>query len=280
MNNAIDSIKKRYSVRTYSPETIEKDKLKALGDSFTESAKGPFGNSVRFQMIDVSGNNGKELKKFISYGNVRGARTIIAGAVVNGEKCMEDFGYCMEKVVLAATAMGLGTVWLGGSPNRTSLASEMNTAPEELIPAITPIGYAAEKRTMIDILTRTVAGSKHRKNFGQLFFDGAVDVPLDKTACGKYSEVLEAVRLAPSASNKQPWRILKEMGKNNYHFYLDENKAYNNIVKDIHMQDNDMGIAMCHFEMAARELGLEGSWQDRRPSLDAGGLVYIISWIG
>jgi hypothetical protein len=41
-----------------------------------------------------------------------------------------------------------------------------------------------------------------------------------------------------------------------------------------------MGIAMCHFELAARELGLEGSWLAENPNLEAGELVYIVSWKG
>lgn len=35
-------------------------------------------------------------------------------------------------------------------------------------------------------------------------------MPLEKEEAGNYEAALEMVRIAPSASNKQPWRILKK----------------------------------------------------------------------
>jgi hypothetical protein len=149
----------------------------------------------------------------------------------------------------------------------------------EVLPAITPIGYPSENRSMMDRVIRTMSGGKKRKDFEQLFFSDSLSFPLTKEACGKYGEVLEAVRWAPSASNKQPWRIIKESSRNIFHFYLNENTIYNSAIKDIKIQNIDMGIAMCHFEVASKALDLSGSWHIRKPSLDAGNLVYITSWI-
>jgi len=39
-----------------------------------------------------------------------------------------------------------------------------------------------------------------------------------------------------------------------------------------------MGIALCHFELAARELSIAGNWQQVKPSLDAGTWEYVVSW--
>lgn len=91
------------------------------------------------------------------------------------------------------------------------------------------------------------------------------------------------VRLAPSASNKQPWRIVKETGRDVFHSYLKENPIYNRILGEIKIQNLDLGIAMCHFELAARELGLKGSWEiTGGTKLETKGneLKYIVSWIG
>lgn len=46
------------------------------------------------------------------------------------------------------------------------------------------------------------------------------------------------------------------------------------------MQNIDMGIAMCHFELSARELGLNGDWQVSDPLMQTGDTEYIVSWIG
>jgi len=59
------------------------------------------------------------------------------------------------------------------------------------------------------------------------------------------------VRIAPSASNKQPWRIVKIEGA--WHFFLERTKGYGDgiifkLLKLADIQRLDMGIAMCHFE--------------------------------
>jgi hypothetical protein len=41
-----------------------------------------------------------------------------------------------------------------------------------------------------------------------------------------------------------------------------------------------MGIAMCHFELASRELGLDGRWEVKDPAIGSGEMEYIVSWIG
>jgi nitroreductase len=193
---------------------------------------------------------------------------------------MEDFGYCLETVILKATELGLGTVWLAGSLNRTTFSKKINLKENELLPAVTPVGYQAEHTTLKEKFIRGLVRSTSRKNFGELFFAAQADHPLEKQTLGAYGDILEGVREAPSASNKQPWRIIKETGTNTFHFYLCEDKPYNNKFKDIQIQRLDMGIAMCHFELAARDLGVPGKWLTARPGPDAGELVYIATWQG
>jgi hypothetical protein len=43
-----------------------------------------------------------------------------------------------------------------------------------------------------------------------------------------------------------------------------------------------MGIAMCHFELAARESGLHGEWRREAPEIDPlpSGTTYTVSWVG
>ncbi len=71
----------------------------------------------------------------------------------------------------------------------------------ELLPTITPLGYAAERRSLTERVMRGVAGSNHRVPWTELFFHGNTSTPLVPAETGPYAEVLENVRLAPSASN-------------------------------------------------------------------------------
>lgn len=84
------------------------------------------------------------------------------------------------------------------------------------------------------------------------------------------------VRIAPSASNKQPWRIV--MDGNNFHFFLCRNKGYGKAL-GFDIQRLDIGIAMCHFESVMNELGFLGKWNDKNPGLiHSAALEYIVSF--
>ena len=94
----------------------------------------------------------------------------------------------------------------------------------------------------------------------------------------KWFQPLEMLRLAPSASNKQPWRIIKE--GNNFHFYISHTPGYGNSL-GFEIQRVDIGIAMCHFELTLKELGILGRWE----TLEQNSIVppenneYIVSWL-
>ena len=74
------------------------------------------------------------------------------------------------------------------------------------------------------------------------------------------------VRWAPSAVNKQPWRVVVK--ENSAHFYLKKNKGF---VSDAvgNMQKIDMGIALCHFDLAAKRSGLKIRFDIDDPKLGA-----------
>jgi nitroreductase len=126
---------------------------------------------------------------------------------------------------------------------------------------------------------RFVAASDKRKPWHELFYLHDIDTFLDKKNSGNFDTPLECVRIAPSASNKQPWRIIQGRDQKAFHFYLKRTSGYENIVKDIKLQNVDMGIAMCHFDLSARELGLQGGWSVNDPQIKKDNMEYIVSWI-
>ena len=60
------------------------------------------------------------------------------------------------------------------------------------------------------------------------------------------------VRWAPSAVNKQPWRVI--VSDSSYHFYEKRDKGYAG-EKTGDLQKIDVGIALCHFVMGLEEMG-------------------------
>jgi hypothetical protein len=92
------------------------------------------------------------------------------------------------------------------------------------------------------------------------------------------------VRWAPSASNKQPWRVIRS--DDAWHFYLQRTKGYGkgsmifNVLRLADLQRVDMGIAMCHFELAVHEFNLHGRWKIEEPEIrKPENTEYIVSWI-
>lgn len=276
----IETMLKRVSCRTYFKEGVSSDQKRMIGEFLGRYTKGPFGNEVRFRLVDFSELGQDEIKSLGTYGVIKDAPLFIVGAVKNQIRALEDYGYCMEKVILAVTSLGLGTCWLGASFRRKAFEKTIHIADGELIPTVTPVGIAAEKKSFTESMVRVLAGSDARKPWTRLFFDGDFFTPLQRENCGMYQVPLEMVRIAPSASNRQPWRVLKERGRNHFHFYLRKSKGYDPFGQAIPFQYVDIGIAMCHFELAAVETGQGGRWRKRKDQEDTEDLEYIISWMG
>lgn len=90
-----------------------------------------------------------------------------------------------------------------------------------------------------------------------------------------YQFPLEMLRLAPSAVNKQPWRVV--FANNSFHFFERNSLGESNTID---MQRIDMGIGICHFHLAAIEKNLSGRFERKKlpDSAIPSGTTYIISW--
>ncbi len=273
----IETIRMRVSCRTYSNMAVEPDKIAKLTEYLKFNTDAPFGSKIRFKLLSFDNMDMSELKGLGTYGVIKGAGQFIVGAVVDQPKAMEDYGYGMEKNILTATSLGLGTCWLGGTFNRTGFGKKMNLAEGELLPAVTPVGYSGDKRSIVERVLRFSAGSDKRKPWEELFYEGSIEPPLVKDRAGNDTTPLECVRLCPSASNKQPWRIIKD--HDNYHFYIKRTPGYDRAFGPIRIQNIDMGIAMCHFELSSREMGLDGLWKVKDPQIKNRDMEYLVSWI-
>lgn len=277
----LEIIRERSSRRSYTPQPLEADKLTALQDSFA-TVRGPFGGPARFLVLDTAGWGEAKLNALGTYGTIQGARWFLVGMIRRGGNDMEDFGYQFEQVILRATDLGLGTCWIGGIFNRSRFAEKAGVREEEVLPAVSPLGYPTPKRSVADSIIRWSAGSKNRRPWQERFFLGNFGTPLAEVAAGPYREPLEMVRLGPSASNRQPWRVVREPERDVFHFHLCRSRGYDKLIKAVDLQRIDLGIAFGHFELAARELGLNGHWEKLPPSVPSlpERTEYVGSWIG
>jgi nitroreductase len=264
----IEAIRDRRSCRTFDPRPLEPRLLTAAQDLIRSPLAGPFGGAARFSLVDA-GRRGEKVRRLGTYGFVQGAPAFLVGAIASGQHAMEDYGWCMEKVVLELTRLGLGTCWLGGTFRRSAFARAAGLAEGEIIPAVSPVGLPAGTKSAIDSLASAVSGARGRRRWGDLFL-------LPREDAGEWAACLDAVRAAPSAANGQPWRIAMDAAAPVLHFFqVSRAEAGRRGLQKV-----DMGIAMCHFELAARELGLGGSWRVLGDAPSRPGLVYLASWDG
>jgi nitroreductase len=308
MKITLDTLMERRSVRSFSGKPLSPDEFVLLEQVMEEQARlCPFGNRPRFMLTGPglarmnpdrplntntgsAGASGVHHEsggiKIGTYGVIKSPPAFILGAVAAGPDAVLDYGYALEGIILAATATGLGTCWLGGTFARTSVKELLALRDGEIIPAITPVGMAADKQSLTERTMRFFARSDSRKPWDSLFFDGQPGTPLDKATAGQWAPVLEAVRMGPSASNKQPWRILRE-GPSRFSLLFAEDKKYNNAL-GLPIQELDLGIAMKHFELAAAACGLAGHWYRNNSGDSAefsvasgesvGSFAYIATW--
>jgi nitroreductase len=273
-----DLVRMRHSCRSFDGRGLETGTLTAL-ERFPASLQLPFASRLRFGVIDREKVRAEHLFSAGSYGMIKGVRFYLAALVArDAPRPWEDIGFALEAAVLLATSLGVGSCWIGGIFDRRNFAKALSVVDDEMLPAVVAVGRPALRPSLRDRLVRWSAKGDLRKDAGLLFFADGWGSPLDPAAAGPWGAVLACVRLAPSASNKQPWRMIRQAGA--WHFFLDRDKAYSAMMPLVDLQRIDMGIAMCHFQLAAAEAGLQGRWSDMEPKIadTPANYEYIVSF--
>ena len=270
-----NAVSARSSVRTYENRKLSFEAKEQI-NAYIASLSNPFSVDVTFRLLESETEaNGEKLG---TYGVIKGAKDFIGAKVEAGEFALEALGYSFEKLILYAASLGLETCWLGGTFKRSEFAKAMAVKDNELFPAISPIGYPFGKKRLIETLARKIAKADLRKNWSELFFKNDFSCPLTKEDAGVYAFPLEMLRLAPSAVNRQPWRIIKT--ESAYHFYKTKAPESGNHAS-IDIQRVDLGIAACHFHLSALEKGLSGSFGKLLPPNihTPQNEQYVFSWV-
>ena len=259
----------RRSVRSFDGEPLRaEDEQKIL--TFAEKAENPYGLSIEWRLLDAK-------KDGLSSPVIVGTDTYIAGKTARAPHAEEAFGYAFEEVVLFAGSLGVGTTWIAGTMDRQAFERAVGLQAGEVLPCVSPLGYAAKKMSLRETMMRKGIRADSRMDFGALFFRDSFASPLSPEAAGDLAPALEAVRLAPSAVNKQPWRVV--LCGNRAHFYLKHSRG-RTPDGGWDIQKIDMGIALCHFALAAAQCGKRVSFALGDPGLAAGeDTEYIASFL-
>ena len=269
-----EAVRSRRSVRSFDGVALSEAVRRQIND-YVNRIMTPFGVPLRFQMLDHAGAERGE--KLDTRGIVTGTELYLALMVPKRAPMnLEAAGYAFEQLVLYAASLGIGTTIIAGTMDRAGFERAVCLGADELMPVMTPLGRAG-KPTLRERAMRRAIKADQRRGWSELFFDGDFSTPLSEDAAVPYWEALECVRLAPSAVNAQPWLLLRE-GRV-FHFFERHGRGFG---KDpaADIQRVDMGIACCHFDLAAQEAGLSGRWEHCPPSLPLpDNTDYCISWI-
>ena len=258
-------IRARRSVRSFDGRVLDEATKEKLLSCDMEN---PYGIPVTVKFLSAKDHG-------LSCPVVTDCDLYVGGRVKDVPKACVAFGFSFERFVLYAQSLGLGTVWLGGTMNREAYEKAMGLAHDELMLCASPVGYPAAKMSMRESMMRKVIKADERLAFEELYFDGDFTTPLTKEKAGKVAAALEMVRLAPSAVNKQPWRVV--VAGDSVHFYLVRNKGVGHGEK-LDMQMIDMGIALCHFALTTEELGLQMAFVEEDPNITNAVGEYIASY--
>lgn len=267
MTDMIKTIMARKSVRTYDGTGLRDEDLLTLKE-FADSIETPFGIKAEFRFLEAE-------KYGLKSPVLSGEKLFMAGKTEVVPYADLSFGYAFEKLILKAQSMGIGTVWIAGTMNRDAFEDAMELKENEAMPCVSPIGYPG-KRSLKESLMRKGVKADDRIDFVKLFFLDSYDNPVLGYISQDLRECLETVRWAPSAVNKQPWRAIITEGS--IHFYERHDKGYIN-PNGMDLQKVDLGIAICHFDLALEEKGIAHEIVIEDPGLSVPeGVEYIATF--
>ena len=218
-----DAVYARSSVRKYdgAPDKEQLDRLGVLC------------RKLSWQGVTIRMFKGPGLR-----GAIKGT-DVYAVVVAKKNAPMELEGFMGEALVLEATAMGLGTCWLGAFFYPDVVSRNVNLQNDEVIHCVIAIGK-------VDSLP---AFAPKRKELQKVC--GMGEAQLAELGVWQKEAVL-AARVAPSAINMQPWKIVADKTSVSI---LETTVLYKKYAP------LDRGICMLHAAVGAYHAGREAVWK-------------------
>lgn len=212
----LQAIAERHSVRRYRAVPVAEEVVECLRAE-VESINRRCGFS-----FSVVTNEPRSFKNVFAYGKFENAVNYIIVAAPRGDAASRLCGAEGERLVLALQAMGLNTCWVGLSYTKTSPA--FNVPQGHKVRCVISFGYG-----------QTQGPTRKTKSIEQLS-NADADSP------EWFLAAMRAVQLAPTAINQQK-----------FHFTLnpDGTVAPRPLFSLVGYTQIDLGIAICHFNLAA-----------------------------
>ena len=214
MSELENAIRERHSVRNYTPEHIQAEKIVKLNEKIKELNEA---GNLHLQLIEDAGNTyNRLLNRAMGLGS---APSVIACVGIDDETLEQRIGYYGEQLVLFAQTLGLNTCW-AGTFNKKNIGADVRDG-ERLVISIA-IGYGDGN------------GKPHKSKDMEQVIDAKGDRPF------WFNKGVEMALLAPTAINQQKFLIR-----------LNEDESVEFIDKGGIFSQVDLGIVKCHFEIGS-----------------------------
>ena len=215
----IEAIRQRHSVRRYTDQSIEPEKVAVLGDAIDR-----YNSESGLNMQLVLEEPRAFGSVLVTYGTFSGVKNYLVMAAPKGKEWEEKVGYYGEKVVLLAQTLGLNTCWVGVTYKKVPGAFTLREG--DIVHCEISLGYGVNQ------------GIQHPLKPMERFYEADGEVP-DWFKAG-----MEAALLAPTAINQQKFKFFLRDGKQVEARPLFSMAGYTQM---------DLGIVKCHFEIGAGE---------------------------
>lgn len=235
-----DAVLKRKSIRSFENRKIDREILNTILE-YAKSVK-PLVSDIEYniEIVDCG-------KKVLS------APYYVAIYSEEKDGCAKNAGYIMQHIVMYLTVMGLGTCY-----KASSLIANKDAVGRKKVIAVA-FGYTKE-----ECFREPLEAKRHSMS----------DICLYKEEPSPYIyKLIEAVRMAPSSLNSQPWRMV--VYKDVLHIY-NKKPAF---LKNRDMLDVNMGIALANIDISADNQWIDIAKKCIPQMKDKGGkhLEYLIS---
>lgn len=220
--NLYETIFKRKSVRKFNLTPLNEKTLKQISDRF--QILEPFNENIKieFKILKPDLVKRRMMKKAPHY-------IAVFSEAKNGY--LSNVGFMLQQMDLFLSAKGLGACWQG----IPSLKKEALESSNLEFVILMPFGKPLEPESL------------HRTNITQFKRKSLQEI----TDINGADDLLEAVRLAPSATNAQPWFFTGD--KNLIHAYYRKPGRMKGLLTGKY-PPMDVGIGIYHLKLAAEHL--------------------------
>lgn len=244
MEKLYQAIFRRKSVRKYSRQELPQETMQAIKNFWEQIEQ--INPEEPVVMRILSADNIK-MRVGMSYN----APYYIAVYAADTEKGLVEAGFRLQQMDLWLSAHGIASCWL-----HMMTPDQENASAKGMPCQITMgIGYSDED------IHRSELSAFKRKRLDQI------------TNGGNYDAKLEAVRIAPSATNSQLW-YFEQVGSRIRAYRLNDNRGDDSYQK-LHIID--MGIALCHLYLSAAHNGMFGGFESEKGGTHKNNADYILS---